>query len=385
MSLDELLAAELADLDARGLRRTLRLVGSPQGAIIDLDGRSVLNFSSNNYLGLAHHPGLRLTTDHGVGSGASRLIVGNLRAHRDLELALADFHGAPAALLFSSGYQANVGVLQALAGPGDVILSDRLNHASIVDGCRLSRAHVEVYPHGDVTEVEARLAQAGGRRRFVVTDTVFSMDGDLAPLGALRQLCDRFGAFLIADEAHATGVLGPMGRGLAADLGVPLDVHLATLGKGLGTFGAYVTGSRTLIELLANRARSFIFTTAPPPGLAVAARAALAIAAGAEGHILRSKLHAHIATVRNALAERGLLAQGAGSTPIFPIMIGDERRALAATQGLLAQGIYAQAIRPPTVPAGTARLRISVMATHTSEHIAALLAALDRVDLGRRA
>src|SRR5262249_33468977 len=240
-------------------------------------------------------PSLRWTSDHGVGSGAPRLIVGNLRAHRELEAALADFHGAPAALLFSSGYQANLGVLQALAGPDDVILSDRLNHASIVDGCRLSPARVEIYAHADPSDLARRLARAGGRRRFVVTDTVFSMDGDLAPLREIRELCDRHAAFLVADEAHATGVLGPGGRGLGAELGVALDVHVATLGKALGTFGAYVTGSRTLVDLLANRARSFIFTTAPAPGLAVAARAALAVAAGDEGHRLRANLQAHVA------------------------------------------------------------------------------------------
>jgi 8-amino-7-oxononanoate synthase len=384
VSLDELLAQELADLDAQGLRRNLRLVGSPQGAVIELDGRKVTNFSSNNYLGLAHHPDLRLPTDHGIGSGASRLIVGNLRAHRDLEAALAAFHGAPAALLFSSGYQANLGVLQALAGPEDIILSDRLNHASIIDGCRLSRARIDVYAHADPADLERRLARAGKRRRFVVTDTVFSMDGDRAPLHELRELCDRHDAYLIADEAHATGVLGPGGRGLAAELGIRLDVHMATLGKALGTFGAYVTGPQNLVDLLINRARSFIFTTAPPPGLAIAARAALGLVAGDSGDRLRATLHGHIALLRDGLADRGLLAPGAGTTPIFPIMIGDERRALAATQALLAQGIYAQAIRPPTVPAGTARLRITVMATHATEHIAALLAALDRLDLPTR-
>jgi 8-amino-7-oxononanoate synthase len=377
VSLDDILGRELAALDAQGLRRTLRLVGSPQGAVIDLDGRSVLNFSSNNYLGLAHHPALRVTSDQGVGAGASRLIVGNLRAHRDLENALAAFHGTDSALLFSTGYQANLGVLQALAGPDDVIHSDRLNHASIIDGCRLSGARVEVYAHADVDDLERRLATTPGRRRFVVTDTVFSMDGDRAPLREIRAACDRFDAYLVVDEAHATGVVGPGGRGVAADLDVRPDVHMATLGKALGTFGAYVTGSGTLVDFLANRARSFIFTTAPPPGLARAARAALAVAGGDEGDRLRDALRSRIAEIRRGLADRALLAPGAGTTPIFPILVGDERRALTATRALLARGIYAQAIRPPTVPPGTTRLRISVMATHSPEHIAALLAALD--------
>jgi 8-amino-7-oxononanoate synthase len=385
VSLDDILIRELAALDAQNLRRSLRLVGSPQDAVIELDGRRVVNFSSNNYLGLANHPALRLRGDFGAGAGASRLIVGNLRPHRDLELALAEFHGAPAALFFTSGYQANVGVLQALAGPEDVIFSDALNHASIIDGCRLSRARVEVYQHNDPADLERRFLGSPGRRRFVVTDTLYSMDGDLAPLRELRALCDQHQAYLIADEAHSTGVLGPGGRGLAAALGVRLDVHVATLGKALGTFGAYVIGSQALIDTLINRARSFIFTTAPPPGLAATARAAVALAASAEGDRLRRQLDEHVAALRDGLRARGLLAAGAGHSPIFPIILGDERRALTATQALLGDGIYVQAIRPPTVPVGTSRLRISVMATHTAEHITALLAAIDRLDLPRGA
>ncbi len=294
-----------------------------------------------------------------------------------LEAELARFHHAEAALLFNSGYQANLGVLSALAGPEDAIFSDALNHASLIDGCRLSRAKVHVYAHGDPADLDDRLAKHPARRRFVVTDTVFSMDGDLAPLVSLRQIADRHGAFLVVDEAHSTGVLGHQGRGLAAALDVRPDVHVATLGKAFGAFGAYVTGDRVLIDFLLNRARSFVFTTALPASIASAAMAAVILAAGPEGDSRRTRLTTLIDALANGLRERQLLSAGAGHTQIFPILVGDERLALEATAALLERGIYAQAIRPPTVPVGTARLRVALTAGHERDHVDRLLAALD--------
>jgi 8-amino-7-oxononanoate synthase len=375
------LRRELRSIDEQGLRRRLREVRGRQQAVISLDGRSVVNFSSNNYLGLADHPALaeashRAIEQHGVGAGASRLIVGNLDPHHRFEAAVAEFHEVEAALLFSSGYQANVGVLSALAGPGDVIFSDSLNHASIVDGCRLSRAKTVVYPHVDVVGLRALLESHPGTRRFIVTDTIFSMDGDLAPLVELRALANEHQAVLIIDEAHATGVLGPSGRGLAAAVGVQADVHIATLGKSFGTFGAYVCGARPLIDFLLHRARSFVFTTSLPPAVVTASQTALALIETDAGMNLRARLSAHIGRFAKGLKELGRLAPGAGKTPIFPVHIGDEARTMKATEALLARGIYAQGVRPPTVAKGTSRLRFALMATHTDEHITGALAAL---------
>jgi 8-amino-7-oxononanoate synthase len=383
VSLTDALARELIALDERGLRRELRTLETPQGAVITIDGQRAINFSANNYLGLANDPALRSAAtralvDEGVGAGAARLIVGNLPAHRKLEADLAAFHGAAAALLFSSGYQANLGILPALANAEDALFSDELNHASIIDGCRLARARVHVYPHADMPALDRLLCQHPARRRFIVTDSVFSMDGDHAPLAALRRLADQHGAYLVVDEAHATGVMGPHGRGLAAELGVRLDVHMATLSKAFGTFGAYATGPQVLIDHLLQRARSFVFTTGLPPSVVAAATEALHIVASAAGDELRGQLQRRITAFSAGLAARRLLARGAGHSPIFPILIGEERRALDATHALLAQGIFAQAIRPPTVPRGTARLRFALMATHTAEHIEQALAAIDQ-------
>jgi 8-amino-7-oxononanoate synthase len=305
VSLVEELSRELEAIDERGHRRRLRSVDSAQAAEVVVDGRTVVNFSSNNYLGLANHPALRQAAieaivEEGVGAGSARLIVGNLRAHRRLEAALAEFHQTEAAILFPSGYQANVGVLAAVAGPEDVIFSDELNHASIIDGCRLSRARVVVYRHGDTDDLGLQLARHGGRRRFVITDSVFSMDGDLAPLGPIRRLADENRAYLIVDEAHATGVLGPNGRGRMADLGLPSDIHVATLGKALGAAGAYVTGPRIVIDHLLHRARSFVFTTGSPPAIAAAAMRALEIISSVEGAGILRDLQAQTGSVTNA-------------------------------------------------------------------------------------
>jgi 8-amino-7-oxononanoate synthase len=386
----DFLADELRILDEQGLRRRARPVEGAQCAVLQIDGREAVNFSSNNYLGLADHPTLRdaahqALDELGVGSGASRLIAGNLRPHRRLEESLADFHGAEAALLFNSGYQANIGIVSALAGPGDVIFSDALNHASLIDGCRLSKASIQVYPHRDLAELERLLAAGGARRRFIISDSVFSMDGTLAPLRELKRLSEQHGAVLVVDEAHATGTVGPSGRGLASALDVTVDVHMATLSKALGAFGAYVTGSRNLVDFLMNRARSFVFTTALPPSVAAAGLAAIALTRSPVGDTLRAALRARVEQFGHGLRQLGLLMRDpdAEPTPIFPILVGDERRAMEASEALLTRGIFAQGIRPPTVPAGTSRLRFTLMATHKPADLDRALDALgDLIRIG---
>ena len=372
-ALDAELAAELAALDARGLRRTLRALGSGSDAEVLVDGRPTLLLSSNNYLGLARHPAVCAAAADavarwGCGAGASRLVAGHLALHAEVEAALAAFKGTEAALLFPSGYQANVGAITALAGRGDHVFSDALNHASIIDGCRLSGASVHVYPHRDVHALERMLAaSSAGARRLVVTDSVFSMDGDRAPLASLVGLCARYHGHLVLDEAHAAGVLGPHGAGLADAEGLAAEVavHVGTLGKALGGAGAYVAGSRPLIDLLVNRARSFVYTTALPPAAGAAARAALAVVAAEPER--RARVLAHAARLRHGLASLGLRTDG--DTHIVPVQLGDNRAALALSAALLARGVLVQAIRPPTVPVGTARLRVTPMATHTDAHI----------------
>ncbi|MFZ5444032.1 MAG: 8-amino-7-oxononanoate synthase [Myxococcota bacterium] len=361
----------LSALDAQHLRRRLEPLESPVGARVRVAGRELLSFSSNDYLGLATDADVvraaqGALTRHGLGSGASRLVVGDTAAHQSLERALARFEGAEAAVLFNSGYAANVGALSALFGPQDVLFSDALNHASLIDGCRLSRAKVVVYPHRDLEALEALVRAHPGRRRAVVTDTVFSMDGDRAPLRALARLCEVHGLALVVDEAHATGVLGPTGRGLAELEGVRADVHVGTLSKALGCFGAYVAGSAALREVLLNRARSLVFSTALPAALCAAAECAL------------EKLRAP--PLRARLAERiAQTAQGLGLAPdsaVFSVVLGEARAALAVSARLREAGLLVKAIRPPTVPEGTSRLRIAVSAAHHPDDVTHLLRAL---------
>lgn len=378
------LADELAALEAVGQRRRLRAIDGPASTAARVDGVRALNFSSNNYLGLADHPLLReaasaCIAQDGFGAGASRLIVGNQHAHRQLEESLARFHEVPAALVFGSGYQANLGVMSALAGPDDIVYSDALNHASLIDGCRLSRARVEVYPHASVAAVE-RLLREGlhARRRFVVTDTIFSMDGDVAPLVQLRALADRYDALLVVDEAHATGVLGPGGRGACASLGVRPDVHIGTLSKALGAYGAYVAGAQVLVDYLINQARSFVFTTALPPAVCAAARAALELAASPRGDQLRHDLFDRLHELATGFESLGLGATRA-RTPIVPVILGDAALTMEASQRLLDLGVFAHGIRPPTVPPGSCRLRFSVMATHSPLDIQTALAAVSEL------
>jgi 8-amino-7-oxononanoate synthase len=371
------LAAELAALEDAGLRRRLRALASASDAEVVLDGRRVLLLSSNNYLGLATHPAVvEAAADAlrrwGCGAGASRLIAGHLELHAAVEAKLAAWKGTEAALLFPSGYQANVGAITALVGRGDHVWSDALNHASIVDGCRLARATVHVYPHRDVRALEADLAAAPTRgRRLIVTDSVFSMDGDRAPLGALAALAEHYHSWLMVDEAHAAGVLGPHGAGLAAADGVSgaVHVHVGTLGKALGGGGAYVAGSRALVDILVNRARSFVYTTALPPAAVAAAGAAVDVVIAEPER--RETLLRHAARLRAGLAALGLDVRG--DTHIVPVVVGDNRRALALAEALLARGVLVHAIRPPTVPAGTARLRVTPMAVHGEAHLAHVL------------
>ena len=373
------LEAELARLEDAGLRRRLRALAAAPDAETVLDGRPVLLFSSNNYLGLATHPALRAAAcaaieRYGCGTGASRLVAGHLDLHEAVETKLAAFKGTEAALLFPSGYQANVGAITALVGRGDHVYSDALNHASIVDGCRLSRATVHVYPHRDVRALEADLVTTPrGGRRLIVTDSVFSMDGDRAPLAALAALAKEYHTWLMVDEAHATGALGPRGAGLAeADgVGACITVHMGTLGKALGGAGAYVAGARALIDVLVNRARTFVYTTGLAPASVAAAGAALDVVVAEPER--RATLADNAARLREGLAALGLDVRG--DTHIVPVVVGDNRAALALAEGLLARGVLVQAIRPPTVPAGTARLRVSPMATHSAAQLERVLAA----------
>jgi glycine C-acetyltransferase/8-amino-7-oxononanoate synthase len=360
--------ARLEELEELGLARRTRLVSGPQGPRVVLDGKPVLLLCSNNYLGLADHPAVREAAADaamrwGVGAGASRLVSGTMTIHRRLEERLAAFERRQAALLFGSGYHANAGVISALARRGDVVFSDELNHASIVDGCRLSRAEVFVYDHGDVEHLEWGLREANGRGALIVTDGVFSMDGDVAPLAELAELAQRYDVRLAVDEAHGTGALGPGGRGAVAEAGVEdgVDVIVGTLGKALGSYGAYVACDQRMAKLLVNAARSFVFSTAPSPPAVAAAQAALELL---EAHPERvERVAANAATLRRALAAEGLPVAASG-TQIVPLRIGDAGLTMSLCERLLEGGVFAQGIRPPTVPEGTSRLRFSVTAAH---------------------
>jgi 8-amino-7-oxononanoate synthase len=370
---------ELQALKKQSLYRRLRRVENAQGPVLVLDGREVINLSSNNYLGLANHAALAAAAKeaidrYGCGSGASRLISGNMALHEELEERLAEFKGSESALVFNSGFQANTGILSTLAGDGDVILSDALNHASIIDGCRLSRARTVVYAHGDLDQLEAALKLAvHSRRRLIVTESIFSMDGDEAPLGGIVELAERHGAMVMVDEAHGTGLFGANGAGVVAKLGLGerVQVQMGTLGKALGGFGAYVAGSSALRELLINRCRSFIFTTSLPP--AVMAMAIAAIDLVRREPERRETLWNNCRYLTENLRGLGLQA-GASASAILPLIIGDARTCMKFSERLLERGVFAQGIRPPTVPPGTSRLRITVMATHTRAHLDRALA-----------
>ncbi|MDC0713683.1 8-amino-7-oxononanoate synthase [Stigmatella sp. ncwal1] len=359
-------------LAARGLRRFLEPLESAQGALVRVGGEALINFASNDYLGLAASPTLRAAAaaaleQYGVGTGASRLVAGDTVAHQRLEARLAAFERSEAVLLFNTGFAANTGILPALVGSGDAVFSDALNHASLVDGCRLSRARVVVYPHADVEALARALEETPARRKLVVTDTVFSMDGDHAPLAALVALCREQGAALMVDEAHATGVLGPRGAGLCEELGLSgqVDLRMGTLSKAFGGMGAYVATSRPVAELLLNRARPFVFSTALPAALCAAAEAAVDVV---EGDVpLREKLWRNIRRFSEGLRALGLPAEPRSA--IFPVILGEPEVALAAARHCRERGLLVKAIRPPTVPEGTSRLRFCLSAAHTEGHI----------------
>jgi 8-amino-7-oxononanoate synthase len=382
VSVDEVARETLDAIRRRGTHRRMRVLDGAQAPRMSVDGRQVLLFAGSNYLDLAHHPEVveasaRAARELGCAAGGSRLINGNLAIHESLEAELADFVGSEAALAFNTGYMANVGVIPALVGRGDLVVSDALSHASIIDGCRLARAAVRVFPHNDPDGLEAVLAEAAPqhRRTLLVLDGVYSMDGDVAPLPALLERGRRHAAMVLLDDAHGLGTLGKQGRGVAEILGVEdeIDVVVGTLGKSLGSFGAFVAGSAALRELLVNTARSFIFSCALAPPQVAAARAALALVRREPWR--RERLQANAAYLRARLAECGIGSEPS-TTHIVPVVLGDNARAMAVCESLLEQGFYAQGIRHPSVPEGSARLRITPMATHTREEIDALARAL---------
>ncbi|HLB29679.1 MAG TPA: 8-amino-7-oxononanoate synthase [Dehalococcoidia bacterium] len=371
------------------MKRSLRALETAAGPWVSVDGRRVLLLCSNDYLDLASHPAVKAAAREAIeawgnGAGSARLISGTLEPHRLLEDRLAGFLHTEAALLFSSGYMANLGAITALAGPADAVFSDQLNHASIVDGCRLSGARIHVYPHRDMEALEVLLRGAASyRRRLIVTEGLFSMEGDLAPLPELARLAERYGALLTVDDAHGIGVLGDGGRGSLEQLGLPAGVHVlvGTLGKALGSGGAFVAGSRDLTDYLVNRARPFIFSTALAPSLAAGATAALDVVEREPWR--RRDLLAGARYLREGLSRLGFQVLGA-DTPIVPVLVGDAARTMEMSRRLLEEGVYVQGLRPPTVPPGTCRLRCSVMATHKREDLDVALAGFRKVgqDLG---
>jgi len=387
--MERLIKEELEQIKSKGLYRRTRLVSGRQGSHVELDGRQVLMLCSNNYLGLADHPllserSIKAIELFGTSSAASRLVSGTMELHELLEQSVSTFKGSEAALVFNSGYAANTGIIPAVAGRGDTVFSDRLNHASIVDGIILSGAKLVRYPHNDMKALASLLeSRRGSGRCIIVTDGVFSMDGDIAPLNELVRLKTAYDAILIVDDAHGCGVLGENGRGSAELLGVmdEIDIHVGTFGKALGSFGAYAALSAGMREYLINRARSFIFSTSLPPAVLAASVAALELVASAEGKQLRKKLHENTSLFRQMLSSTGF-ELGEGSTQIVPIMVGAADDVMRFSAELLEEGLYVSGIRPPTVPAGACRLRCTIMATHTGED---LIMAAERIkSVGKR-
>jgi 8-amino-7-oxononanoate synthase len=383
MTLDEDLTARLAALEARALKRARQIVEGPPGVELRIGDRQLVNFSSNDYLGLAAHPELRAALlrgaeRYGVGAGAAHLVTGHTRAHHALEEELAAFTGRPRALLFSTGYMANLGIVSALAGAGDLALEDELNHASLLDAGLLAGARFKRYAHADAEAAATALAASEAKQKLLLTDGVFSMDGDIAPLPALAAAAAAHGATLVVDDAHGLGVVGAGGRGTLEHHGLgpaEVPVLMGTLGKAFGCAGAFVAGSVALIEWLENRARTYIYTTASPPALAEAARAALALSQR-EGW-RRERLGVLIARFRAGAAELGLRVLPS-TTPIQPIVVGDAAATLAAAAALREAGLLVTPIRPPTVPEGSARLRVTLSTAHSEAQVDRLLAALER-------
>jgi 8-amino-7-oxononanoate synthase len=373
----------LEELTDSGLYRKLRVISGPQGPRVLLDGRPVLMLCSNNYLGLADHPRVREAAAEGamrwgVGAGASRLVSGGMTIHRRLEEQLAEFKGTAACVLFGSGYLANAGIVSSLAREGEVVFSDQLNHASIVDGCRLSKAETFVYRHSDMEHLEWGLQEAEGRGSLIVTDGVFSMDGDIALLEDIVELAGRYDARVMVDDAHGTGAVGPGGRGSVADAGLEeeVDVIVGTLGKALGSYGAYACCDAPMAKYLVNTARTLIYSTAPPPPAAAGALAALGLLR--ETPSLVDKLQRNARVMREALATEGIEVPLECETQIIPVVVGDAAATMAACERALGEGVFAQGIRPPTVPTGTSRLRLAVMASHTKSELRAAATVLAR-------
>ena len=382
--MQQYLREELAGIDSAGLRRRLRQLDSAQGVRINLEGRELLNFSSNDYLGLANDPILKRAAskaieEFGAGSGSARLICGSQSPHHQLETALAEFKGTESAICFSSGYAAALGVLPAVVGEGDVVVIDKLVHASLIDGVRLSGAKLRVFKHNDLEDLE-RILQWAARREghtLVITESVFSMDGDLAPILNLIELKEKYGAWLMVDEAHATGLFGKGRRGLIEEFGVGdrVDIQMGTLGKALGSAGGDICGSQQLVDLLINRARSFVFSTAPVPAQAAAAKAAVDWVQTGEAEIARTRLWALVDQLKNGLIQRGWQLPVVRSA-ILPLIVGDESDATVLSERLLATGVFLPVIRYPTVARSEARLRITVSAAHSAEDVSQLLEVL---------
>ncbi len=374
------LQSALDERAAQGLLRRRSTAQSPQAPHIIVDGQSLLSFCSNDYLGLANHPQLiaalqQGAQQYGAGAGAAHLVSGHTRPHERLEHALADFAGKPAALLFSTGYMANLGVVQALVGKADTVFADKLNHASLNDAMQLSRANVRRYRHNDMAQLGLLLEQTSGGRKLIITDAVFSMDGDLAALPEILKLCERHDAWLLVDDAHGFGVLGEHGRGSLAHSGIASSriIYMATLGKAAGVFGAFVAADRVVVETLLNHARSYIYTTATPPALAEALLASLQLIEHGDG--LRAHLRRLIAQLRGGLRDlRWPLMPS--DTAIQPLLTGDNRATLDLSRQLRERGIWVAAIRPPTVAQGTARLRITLSAAHDAADVERLIGTL---------
>jgi len=372
----EALQKELDQRTALGLLRQRRTLQSPQSPHIVVDGKSYLSFCSNDYLGLANHPRLvsalqQGAAQYGVGAGAAHLVSGHTHVHQQLELELAVFVGKPAALLFSTGYMANLGVVQALVGKGDSVFADKLNHASLNDAMQMSRASVKRYRHNDIAQLALLLEQTVSGRKLIISDAVFSMDGDLAPLPELLALCEQHDAWLLIDDAHGFGVLGDQGRGTLAHFNIasPRIIYMATLGKAAGVFGAFVAAKQVVIDTLINHANSYVYTTATPPALSSALLESLRLIT--QGEEQRAHLQQLIARLRSGL--RGLPWRLMPSTtPIQPVLVGDNQSALKLSAGLQERGIWVAAIRPPTVPQGTARLRITLSAAHSAADVTRL-------------
>ena len=403
-SLDEALTQRLAALREQGLRRELCRVDSAQGPCITIGGKNLLNFSSNDYLGLANHRALKeaatkAVEKFGAGAGASRLICGSLAPFHELEETLAKFKGTDAALTFSTGHAAALGTIPALVGKSDIIIVDKLVHACIVDAAKLSGAKLRVFDHNDLNDLEKILKWANEKnvqhpasgirhRILIVTESIFSMDGDAAPLCEIATLKQKYGAWLMVDEAHATGLYGKNRRGLAEELGVSdrIEIQMGTLGKALGASGGYICGSRTLIDLLVNRARSFIFSTAPVPATAAAATAGIQLVQSKAGEERRHQLWERVIQCRAGVPPAPNRRDACPTlSAIIPLIIGDEAKTVKAAAKLREQNIFIPAIRYPTVARGAARLRVTLTAAHTNEDVAQLLTKLNGLDIGHQA